>query len=405
MANQFLADYAIDGYNRQDKFGYYTVGAFKTYSKLEAIELANKTSGQLVWHFNDAVFQSLDWTKEPVESIQEIYRRRAQQLRDTYDYLVLWYSGGADCENILNTFLDNDIKLDEIVSYTNLEGTDDKKSQINAEIFYVAMPAVEKAKLQQPDIKYRVIDMSQHMVNHFSTIGLDWIYGHNGMFTPLHETKSTLKLRITEWKDLFEQGKKVGFISGVEKPIIMMRPDNKFYFRFNDFVIDNTVTPQMQMDNHAWDFNEFFYWTPDCPEMLLKQSHIIKNALKVKQHQSLEDQDRAWPDGPPAGGFPGISTGSMAQLYTNDTEYVWIDTNDITTMVYPKWRPIPYQSKAKSTIVFDKDMWFFNQGLNEQSLKNWIKGMNKVLAVTKRNKRDHFGATAVLHSPAYCLGN
>ena len=97
--------------NTPDRFGYYTVGTFKTYSKLMAILEHEKTGVHPQWHFNDEEFSAHDWKQEPQESLVELYRRRAQQIRDRYDYLVLFYSGGADSTNILQTFINNDIKL------------------------------------------------------------------------------------------------------------------------------------------------------------------------------------------------------------------------------------------------------------------------------------------------------
>ena len=74
-----------------DQFGYYTVGdKFKTYSKLEAIEEMARTGIHLEWHFNKPYYESFDWKKEPAESLDELYRRRAQEIRDRYDYIVLW---------------------------------------------------------------------------------------------------------------------------------------------------------------------------------------------------------------------------------------------------------------------------------------------------------------------------
>jgi len=49
------------------------------------------------------------------ESLDFLYALRARQLREKYDYLVLYFSGGADSTNILKTFIDNNIFLDEIV--------------------------------------------------------------------------------------------------------------------------------------------------------------------------------------------------------------------------------------------------------------------------------------------------
>ena len=88
-----------------DRLGCYRVGDLKFYSKLEAIEMHTRTGIHPHWDFNEAVFSSYDWTVEPEENILELYRQRAQQLRDKYDYIILIYSGGADSETILQSFI------------------------------------------------------------------------------------------------------------------------------------------------------------------------------------------------------------------------------------------------------------------------------------------------------------
>ena len=47
--------------NYSDKFGYYSIGDYCTYSKLEAIELHQKLNMHPKWHFNDCVFGNFDW--------------------------------------------------------------------------------------------------------------------------------------------------------------------------------------------------------------------------------------------------------------------------------------------------------------------------------------------------------
>ena len=73
----------------QDKLGVYRVGDLKFYSKLEAIEMHTKTGIHPHWDFNEAVFSSYDWTVEPKEDLLELYKQRAEQLRNQYDYIIL----------------------------------------------------------------------------------------------------------------------------------------------------------------------------------------------------------------------------------------------------------------------------------------------------------------------------
>lgn len=68
---------------------------------------------------NKNFWSKQEWTIEPEESLRELYKQRAIQIRESYDYLILYYSGGSDSSTILRTFLDNNIFLDEIVTYTH----------------------------------------------------------------------------------------------------------------------------------------------------------------------------------------------------------------------------------------------------------------------------------------------
>ena len=207
-------------FSRQDKLGFYQTGNFKTYSRFEAAEKSVKSGHVPHWNFNDEIYGCLDWTQEPTESLGELYRQRAQQLRDEYDYLVLWFSGGADSTNILNSFVNNSIKLDEVASYVNYEATKDSYSWLNAEIYHVAAPVVDKAKLKQPGLQHRILDQSQLTIDLFSekSAKFDWIYNVNTHISPNACARRDIKLTVPYWRKLFDSGKKVGFIYGVENP-------------------------------------------------------------------------------------------------------------------------------------------------------------------------------------------
>ena len=151
----------------QDKLGVYRVGDLKFYSKLEAIEYMQKTGVHLHWDFNEAVFSSYDWTVEPQETILELYRQRAQQLRDQYDYIALFWSGGADSETVRKSFTDNDIKLDEIVTYCSYQGSDDKTDLMNSELFFRTIPQAEQLKYDFPEMKFRILDQSSMFFEYF----------------------------------------------------------------------------------------------------------------------------------------------------------------------------------------------------------------------------------------------
>ena len=108
------------------ELGYYTCDNKIFTSKIHACIHATSVKKPLEWHFNDDTFDNFPWNVEPVESLDELYFRRARELREQYDYICLAFSGGGDSNNILEAFLRQGLFIDEVVtnvmavSYTHL---------------------------------------------------------------------------------------------------------------------------------------------------------------------------------------------------------------------------------------------------------------------------------------------
>ena len=57
-------------------------------NKWEAIE--KHGSKNISFYFYEDIFDKYDWTKPIDSSLNDLYWLRAQQLRDSYDYIRLW---------------------------------------------------------------------------------------------------------------------------------------------------------------------------------------------------------------------------------------------------------------------------------------------------------------------------
>ena len=66
-------------------------------------------------YYYDKEFSQANWNVEPSKSLQELYRERAEWIRNNYEYVILAYSGGADSTNVLESFYYNNIHIDEIL--------------------------------------------------------------------------------------------------------------------------------------------------------------------------------------------------------------------------------------------------------------------------------------------------
>ena len=380
---------------RQDKFGFYQVDGLKTYSKFEAIEHSLKyNTASPTWNFNESVFECYNWSQEPSTSLNELYRRRAQQLREKYDYLVLWFSGGADCTNILKSFVDNKIKLDEVASYVNYEATGDKQSWLNAEIFHVAVPAVEAVKADQPWLKHTIVDLSQLTMDYFSSSDakFDWIYKFNHYGGPNNLARRDLALTVPHWQDMFDSGQRVGFIFGLDKPRIT-GINGQYYVKFTD-CIDPAVTAEQQMLNRAWEFIELFYWSPDCVELLIKQAHVVKTWLKAQTQESQYMTTDIYQSGT-------VRTTVGGKVY-------YVPNSVTNSLIYPCWTPVPYQGKPPSLIFTLRDTWFFDLPESDSARLTWQRALQHRWQHTphtlRANRDDITKGFKNLVSGAYYLG-
>ena len=357
----------------QDKLGCYRVGDLKFHSKLEAIEAHAKTGTHPRWDFNEAVFSSYNWAVEPSKSLPELYRERAQQLRDQYDYIILSFSGGADSNNILDTFIDNDIKLDEVYSLYNYETIGNRDGWLNAEIFRTARPKFEKLQQTHPWLKHRLIDITKIELEYFTNneSKFDWIYKVNTAASPNNVARENFALKIKDWADLIHAGKKVCILWGVDKPRIL-HENNRFSFRFLDLLVDASVQVPSIAGLQPYT-DEMFYWSPDKPEIVIKQAHVVKNYLSgnltAKPHVN-----RFVP------GQSTFSTRKFSCAYRKiNGERYWLSHDGLHELIYPTWRIGTFScDKTDSPVLTPRDEWLFSLTEEHPIRKNWKTGLDEL---------------------------
>ena len=349
-----------------DKRGFYRVGNNKYYNKAQAI-MACQRIGHEHWPefiFNDTEFSNANWLVEPTESLEQIYIQRARQLREKYDHLVLSYSSGSDSTNILQTFLHNNIKLDEVFCYgpfsTN-QGHNGKLTQSAEnnfrEIDLVAVPYLKELS-KKYKFKVTMYDWTNDMANGFKNS--DWIWSESqSRLSPsivvrnrLHNARSHL--------NLVDAGKKVGFIFGIDKPKVILK-DGTYYMAFIDLDLNMGVGPGALMTGNEWEHDEYFYWTPDLPKLVIKQAHIIKNFFE--QNPTLQ---------------PYVENSDSA---TWNISYKTQYTDLIKKLMYPGFNTEIWQTKKISSLTYtEHDNWFIKD-TSLASRNHWLAGLRELQKV------------------------
>jgi hypothetical protein len=245
----------------------------------------------LSFYFHDKHFSSFNWTKEPNESLKTLYKQRAIQLRDSYKYLILSYSGGSDSHEVLETFLENNIFIDEIYisNWEKLLNKIDRNELLQDEHLKFFMeyelnviPMMKKIKEKSPNTKISIIDSSDFLHNdilsgNFDILGMRNTNGGalRGLMVPIPMT-----IKIFSGHNIARIAKKdTAFIVGIEKPRILLI-DNKIYFCFSDagYTYDKLINNKL-IDKMCK--IEYFYWSPNASYIPIKQAHIIKKELET----------------------------------------------------------------------------------------------------------------------------
>lgn len=338
------------------KLGFYKVNGRTFYSKPEAYIYATETDQQVAWHFNTSVYSKLDWTVEPELDIRELYRLRAQQLREKYDYIRVEASGGGDSTTAIFAFLLNGIHLDEVVFRYPKQGEKGvsadpfttKADNTLSEWHYAAKPLLDWISVNYPAVKITVHDYSEDMLAEENTRDESWVFTTRDWFQPGHGNKHT-HFGTNEHKDLAESGKSICVLYGVDKPKITI-VDDGWYSYFIDLYANH---PNPVSGGYTNITTELFYWSPDLPEISIKQAHMIRRWFDMPQNHHLRhlvnEQDP-----------------------NRRTAYEFI----AKSIIYPDYDLQTWQtSKPTNSFYNEMDHWFYTNFKDTNLYAAWEKGL------------------------------
>lgn len=278
---------------QNNDLGYYKVDGKIYFSKNLAFSECQMKNKKIEFFFNDDVFSRYDWTKEPEPgvSLNEFYRRRAQQIRDNYDYVILQYSGGPDSQNILNVFLNNKIKLDEIVNFNSYESTNVLEGTThNADYFYNVKPFLEERLKENGSFsKITIIDeieMTKKVLANYTSRDYFELLFSAGSSPSYWIQKGNWIKNVKHIWDKIISGQRVCVMLGADKTSIRLT-NGKYSTTFSDIHCCDILDWVMN-DNDLMGKNitEYFYHTPNFPEIMIKQAHLLKK--KVENETDLE---------------------------------------------------------------------------------------------------------------------
>jgi hypothetical protein len=248
----------------------YRVDDFVTTNKLAAAEKANNNFDNIHFYFADDAHSKFDWTVEPQEDINDLIDQRVREIRDQYAYVALWYSGGYDSQSILDSFVRQNIRLDEIVIYSRRW----MEHEYNVEHIHAYNYANYVKKIHQPWMNINVLYYDHNsLFDFYKTYGHDWIYKDFGSRISFNKpNRSNTAHFQKEFRTFVNTIGRVD-INGVDKPKVNLY-NNKWYSQAPDKAFyDFFESPY-----------ELFYLSPAATKIYIKQTW-----LAIKWFEQLEN--------------------------------------------------------------------------------------------------------------------
>ena len=384
----------VNGINLEPnkKLGYYLVNNEIYYSKFQALTDAFKKNQTVKWFFNEHAFMQFPWHVEPEESLEELYRQRAQQLRDEYDYIRVECSGGSDSAVVVFSFLLNNIPLDEVVFRYPKKGDagvsgnaiDIRPENTLSEWEFAAKPLLEWIAVHSPSTKITVHDYSENIIKEADTKDESWIFRTRHYLQPSHVNKYDA-VGHYDHRLLAERDQRICILYGADKPKICIK-DGKFFIYFNDAqasMSDQTIGDYTNMTN------EYFYWSPDACRLLAKQAHTIKNWFEQPEHHNLQHLLQ-WPN----------------SNFASRTIYEQI----VKALIYTDYDLSTFQTnKPTNNIWNEMDHWFHVNFKNTPAYSVWQAGIDYLVNNIDQTYvgvvQGEIKNIMMFESPYYCIGD
>lgn len=313
---------------KKTRFGLWMVNNRKYDNKLSAVIEAVKTGHWIHWDFNEDVFASHDWTQEPPHDLRYYYDLRARQLRQRYQHISVEFSGGADSWTVLYHFCRQGLPVDTVIHrYAGKVARE--SSNLNPENQWAegtlqAWPSFKKLLELSPGLKWHTWNIEDPIMDAWAGAKIDFSVQNN--FHPGGIVKIPDKAQHNPFSipDLSS----TAMIYGVDKPRIEMK-NGKFYLVFYDLqTIQRSVLERQAQGIGMQDI--FFYWDPDCVDLLTKQAHVVMQWLRKMPNREAIIRDKPT---------------YMAA---------------VNSVIYPDYYPIWQSIKPKGTFAVTHENWFIN---------------------------------------------
>jgi hypothetical protein len=248
------------------------------YHKLSAI-LSTTDVGMIKYDCFHSSLDAINWSIEPSETYQELCRQRAREIRDSHDWVRLWYSGGADSHTALMSFYHAGCAPDEVITM-RWSGMTQQGNPVNIETDQLVTPLLGQLQEMFPRTRFRTIEYHNDWFQR--NMNQDWyLYMFKHEFNAMFARNISVSHDIDpQLLDAYQKYATVANVTGEPKPNILHRNGEWWATIIDSQIAGMHGVPGLQM----------FHLSPSAPDLFVKQCHMLKKAFQQKTHGLDEKQ-------------------------------------------------------------------------------------------------------------------
>lgn len=255
----------------------YRVGDRLFDSKAKALLSADNDVSKVNLYFYDHIYDNVDWSMEPTQSWISMLDEEVFRVRNSFDHVAVWYSGGYDSHTIVDSFARQRLPIDELIVY--------RRGWLDYSIHEYKY-AMGLAKILKENYFPRckittIVKQPQDIADRYAESKKNWIDNTTYVY---HLTKTRRQWDHKCYDDtLSNRSTSRIYIEGKDKPRLNIR-DGWWYASCDD-----------ALAAHALDGGEddlHFYWNPYNPQIYVKQCWMMVNWIETNfefDHQWLHD--------------------------------------------------------------------------------------------------------------------
>jgi hypothetical protein len=356
---------------------FYTVDDVTYTSKFAVMKALQGTNKTAEFHVYSDALDGLNLLAEPLQSLEELYAKRARELRAKYDHIVLFFTGGTDSEHVFRTFYNNGLKVDELVNWSYERNLREKNYDLGLDIEALeadklSIPLMKYIKAELcPDIKITSIDYTKIVTDFWTNMGKNWHETLDdsviaALLTPGCAWRADMDAINPEWARMTAAGKKICFLACKEK--VRVKRDTKgYYLQYHDNQNHRHKIGRINRKDDPINI-EMFYGDDTTLELQLKLAHVLT---------------RSW-----------LSNPVYHNYFERPVDRAW--ENAYANAVYGKrLLPLPYLGGKQRDQAFGKryastdaaSVWFF-EDKNSSWMRNWYAPMQEIASNLSKTFRD-----------------